>query len=282
MLYTFPQSVGIAGGRPSSSYYFVGSQTDNLFYLDPHHARPAVPLRPPPNTNVGTGAGAGSGFSSASRPSGSSSGHGTNTEDGGDERETDKDKHRKVSKKATKHQARSSSGGSAASAGSSGGSHQGHQAMPGSPSSTRTGSSFHVPLAPSPLQQQYSHISPPPSGNSSRNGGNAASPGGSASSSPQPPYSRTNSPASATSADMDYSELGGSGVQEHNLTPLEEHYVTAYSAAELKTFHCDRVRKMPLSGLDPSMLIGFLCRDEKDWVDFRRRVAQVGCFFLPN
>ncbi|EEB94863.1 hypothetical protein MPER_06258, partial [Moniliophthora perniciosa FA553] len=47
ILYTFPQSVGIAGGRPSSSYYFVGSQADNLFYLDPHHARPAVPLRPP-------------------------------------------------------------------------------------------------------------------------------------------------------------------------------------------------------------------------------------------
>jgi hypothetical protein len=33
--------VGIAGGRPSSSYYFVGSQFDN-----PHHARPAIPLRP--------------------------------------------------------------------------------------------------------------------------------------------------------------------------------------------------------------------------------------------
>ncbi|KAJ7121875.1 hypothetical protein C8R43DRAFT_959475 [Mycena crocata] len=43
MLYTFPQSVGIAGGRPSSSYYFVGS---GLFYLDPHHSLPAVPLRP--------------------------------------------------------------------------------------------------------------------------------------------------------------------------------------------------------------------------------------------
>src|SRR5882762_2233004 len=52
-LYTFPQSVGIAGGRPSSSYYFVGSQADNLFYLDPHYARPAIPLRPPP---VGVGA----------------------------------------------------------------------------------------------------------------------------------------------------------------------------------------------------------------------------------
>ncbi|KAJ7775899.1 hypothetical protein DFH07DRAFT_72723 [Mycena maculata] len=46
MLYTFPQSVGIAGGRPSSSYYFLGVQGDGLFYLDPHHSRPAVPLRP--------------------------------------------------------------------------------------------------------------------------------------------------------------------------------------------------------------------------------------------
>ncbi|KAJ7205877.1 hypothetical protein C8J57DRAFT_1615298 [Mycena rebaudengoi] len=48
MLYTLPQSVGIAGRRPSSSYYFVGVQGDGLFYLDPHHSRPAVPLRPPP------------------------------------------------------------------------------------------------------------------------------------------------------------------------------------------------------------------------------------------
>jgi Peptidase family C54 len=45
VLYTFPQSIGIASGRPSPSYYFVGSQADNLFYLDPHHARIAIPLR---------------------------------------------------------------------------------------------------------------------------------------------------------------------------------------------------------------------------------------------
>jgi hypothetical protein len=32
---------------------------------------------------------------------------------------------------------------------------------------------------------------------------------------------------------------------------------------------------MPLSGLDPSMLLGFLCKDESDWKDFRRRVAEV-------
>ncbi|CAK7274351.1 Cysteine protease atg4 [Sporothrix epigloea] len=40
-----PQSVGIAGGRPSSSHYFVGTQRSSddhgsyLFYLDPHYTR---------------------------------------------------------------------------------------------------------------------------------------------------------------------------------------------------------------------------------------------------
>lgn len=48
-LFTFPQSVGIAGGRPSSSYYFLGYQGSSLFYLDPHQVRPAVPYRHPPS-----------------------------------------------------------------------------------------------------------------------------------------------------------------------------------------------------------------------------------------
>ncbi|KAJ7203436.1 hypothetical protein C8J57DRAFT_1620326 [Mycena rebaudengoi] len=43
MLYTFPQSVDVAGRRPSSSCYFVGMQGDGLFYLDPHHSRPTAP-----------------------------------------------------------------------------------------------------------------------------------------------------------------------------------------------------------------------------------------------
>lgn len=39
-----PQSVGIAGGRPSSSHYFIGVQdTTSFFYLDPHTTRPALP-----------------------------------------------------------------------------------------------------------------------------------------------------------------------------------------------------------------------------------------------
>ncbi|KAL9058388.1 MAG: hypothetical protein Q9206_001952 [Seirophora lacunosa] len=40
-----PDSVGIAGGRPSSSHYFVGVQGDNFFFLDPHQTRPALPWR---------------------------------------------------------------------------------------------------------------------------------------------------------------------------------------------------------------------------------------------
>ncbi|RDW87214.1 cysteine protease ATG4 [Aspergillus mulundensis] len=36
-----PQSVGIAGGRPSASHYFVAVQGSHFFYLDPHHTRPA-------------------------------------------------------------------------------------------------------------------------------------------------------------------------------------------------------------------------------------------------
>lgn len=50
-IFTFPQCIGIAGGRPSSSYYFVASQGDHLFYLDPHYTRPAVALE---HTTVAT------------------------------------------------------------------------------------------------------------------------------------------------------------------------------------------------------------------------------------
>ena len=43
-----PQSVGIAGGRPSSSHYFFAIQGDHFFYLDPHFTRPALPFRSDP------------------------------------------------------------------------------------------------------------------------------------------------------------------------------------------------------------------------------------------
>ncbi|KAF8154943.1 peptidase family C54-domain-containing protein [Crassisporium funariophilum] len=245
LLYTFPQSVGIAGGRPSSSYYFVGSQADNLFYLDPHNPRPAIPLRPTPPP----------------APTPREQRESTPESD----RESTKPKHQRASPNP----------------------HSKHHRAPTSPSSTRTGSSnfsYHAPVSPSPLQQQFSSSSA-----DSSSGGYAHS----SSRSPPPSYqqhsgrwrsasaSQPGSPG-MSSSEMDHRELGifgAAGVEgEGNgmgLDPLQQHFCKAYSAAELKTFHCDRVRKMPMSGLDPSMLIGFLCRDEADWWDFRRRVGDL-------
>lgn len=59
------------------------------------------------------------------------------------------------------------------------------------------------------------------------------------------------------------------------------HYVTSYSAVELRTFRCERVRKMLLSGLDPSVLIGFL-RKEADRINLRRGVAEVRSLHVVN
>src|SRR5690606_29132058 len=42
---TFPQSVGVAGGKPSSALYFVGYEDDDLIYLDPHYTRPAINIK---------------------------------------------------------------------------------------------------------------------------------------------------------------------------------------------------------------------------------------------
>lgn len=44
-----PHCVGIAGGRPASSHYFIGHQGgQSFFYLDPHSTRAALPLNPSP------------------------------------------------------------------------------------------------------------------------------------------------------------------------------------------------------------------------------------------
>ncbi|OMJ30347.1 putative cysteine protease atg4 [Smittium culicis] len=37
-----PLCVGIAGGKPSSALYFVGTDGEDLIYLDPHYTRPVI------------------------------------------------------------------------------------------------------------------------------------------------------------------------------------------------------------------------------------------------
>ncbi|BGO99996.1 Cysteine protease atg4 [Rhodotorula toruloides] len=131
-IFRLPQSVGIAGGRPSSSYYFVGAQANSLFYIDPHHPRPAVPLVLPPDDSLVRAA-------------------------------------------------------------------------------------QHLPLTPS----------------------------------------TADTPA------------------KESARQLDDFLLAAYPDAAWATYHTDKVRKCALSSLDPSMLLGFLVEDERDWQDFRLRVQEL-------
>ncbi|KAJ7595482.1 hypothetical protein C8J56DRAFT_1042578 [Mycena floridula] len=214
-LYTFPQSVGIAGGRPSSSYYFVGSQTDSLFYLDPHHARPAIPLRMPGAADAVPVAPA---VFEESHP------------------EKEKEKRFKKGHRSTPSASK-----------------RAHATISPSPSVRSSNSGNHHAISPSPLGQEF------PS-DSER----------------IPPTSSPLNQSRSRKDDMDPRELSTpGGVPVTDIPPFVTHYLSAYPSSDLKTFHCDRVRKMPLSGLDPSMLIGFLVRSEDDWWDWKRRVSEL-------
>lgn len=128
--FTLPQCVGIAGGRPSSSYYFVGSQGQQLFYIDPHHTRPTVKSVNVPDH---------------------------------------------LQQKAQEE-----------------------------------------PLSRSTLPQTPDELAEPDS--------------------------------------------------------LSLFFANAYGPTELESFHSDKVRKMSLSALDPSMLVGLLCRSKEDWEDLCQRM----------
>jgi len=52
--FTFPQSLGIAGGKPGASTYIVGVQDDQALYLDPHEVQQVVEISPD-NMGVDTG-----------------------------------------------------------------------------------------------------------------------------------------------------------------------------------------------------------------------------------
>lgn len=55
MLFSIPQFLGIIGGRPSASYFFVGHHEENLFYLDPHTNQPYTEFTPANPENIPEG-----------------------------------------------------------------------------------------------------------------------------------------------------------------------------------------------------------------------------------
>lgn len=145
-VFTFPQSIGIAGGRPSSSYYFVGAQENNLFYIDPHHTAESIPLQQPPE------------------------------------------------------------------------------------------------------ELHYAALNQPLSSSST-----------------------------ATEDSWQAAEKDGSSpiIAEDSSTDLDAFYMKAYAPSPLDSFHPDKVRRIALSGIDPSMLVGFVIKDEADWQDWRQRSLEL-------
>lgn len=194
-------------------------QKDSLFYLDPHHTRPTIPLRPPPSAMTSPASPALTASSHLEDETTSSMGHG----------------HSHHTLKRFSSPEKESSFAGRMRSGSIKLKHRRNTNSPGG----STSSSMHVPLSPSPLSQSQTQGQPP--------GQPGSSPSGSSFASVVPP----------------------------GVDPTTYHYATAYSPSELRTYHCDKVRKMPINHLDPSMLLGFLIKTEADWLDFRSRVSDV-------
>ena len=187
-IFSLPQSVGIAGGRPSSSYYFVGSQANNLFYIDPHHPKPTVEMVVPEGD-----------LWDAARtlPLGSES------------------------------------------------------FVPSRSSTARPEEE---------LSDSFVTVQPPRKSFSIRRPSATSIPPSTKRSHSSPPPSTLQSTLALP-------------------TRLADFFSTTYSDpvkdAEIRSYHCEKVRKMPLCSLDPSMLVGFLIRDEADWKEFRHSVDEV-------
>lgn len=173
------------------------------------------------------------------------------------------------------------------------------QQTPASPSSVNSHTA-NIPLSSSPLARSslstppQASFSPPRSRSSTAIAGSSAvppSPTPGSNGFPQSPTSPMSTSSNASMTPMPAYAISPSSTRTTNtvesqtplspstttatIDPMSAYLATSYSLAELRTFHCDRVRKMPISGLDPSMLLGFLCKNEADWKDFRERIADV-------
>lgn len=56
---------------------------------------------------------------------------------------------------------------------------------------------------------------------------------------------------------------------------LETKHIDEYNEQDLETYHCAIPRKIHISQLDPSMLLGYYCRTQADFDAFCERVSEV-------
>ncbi|ODN97134.1 hypothetical protein I350_08114 [Cryptococcus amylolentus CBS 6273] len=273
-LFTFPQSVGIAGGRPSSSYYFIGTQANSLFYLDPHLTRPAVPLQVPPLPTLPTEEEVVVIPSPQRQPHTHSRSH-------------SRSPYRSPSR------SRSRPPGSPTKASPL------QNSLDISPEVAKykldvvnvddvseSDSEGEGQRVKSPKKEAIRRGFTSPTGTPSKNGVKAMNDDvGSPrkrtpSASPTKGSTNYSYPLSANSS-QSASESSTPAREVPEMTarpkvdPHAEWYIQAYPEHLMRTYQCEKVKKLPISGLDPSMLLGFVVRDEKDFEDFIDRVNKL-------
>ncbi|WVQ80335.1 hypothetical protein IAT38_002440 [Cryptococcus sp. DSM 104549] len=302
-LFTIPQSVGIAGGRPGSSYYFVGSQANSLFYLDPHFTRPAVPLEVPPaaapSSSTGiSGMRRGSTASSSPSPERDLGGLVSTSEEAVviDTPATTSVSGRSSSDIGVRYRLDVVDVDDVSESELSGVDAEGEVVLDKDKGAERERGTARGRGKGGKTSRAAKRLSAPVG---SASEGKATPPKGTAAprpESPSTPQAKSADPfeseptptaagprsttSTSTFSSHPYSGSVASAPGQQAYPPLEVDpqvawYASAYSEAQLRTFHCEKVKKMPLSGLDPSMLLGFMCRDEAEFEDFVGRVAKL-------
>ena len=248
-IFTFPQSVGISGGRPSSSYYFVGFQSNCLFYIDPHHTRPAVQLQlPPPELVEAAHTQPLAGFFQAVE------GKYWETLDS-------KNPHAKSNGIALQYEAAGSGDSDVASDASD---------LLDSDNTWHEARSYVAPGASQTASPSGSAAQRKAHRRAQRTQRREAK----IAKRVQRQARKEARRRSSTSA-LRKQSLIPTAVSVSSKSSLDDFFAQAYSSADLQSFHCERVRKMPLSSLDPSMLVGFLCQTEGEWDDLCDRLREV-------
>lgn len=233
-LFTFPQSVGIAGGRPSSSYYFVGSQANHLFYLDPHLTRPAIPLQVPPLP-----------VHSAKEEGSMESSSILSTAE--EESEEGVMIHTPETPRSTTPSTFSAA----------------EEVEDEEREEWEQGSKYKLDV----MDADGFRVEEEISDDKGRNEGKAIE-------SDIPKSTLESNGVIQERSDKQKTFTSTTSV-DSQVDPQMLWYTTAYPDSLLRTYHCEKIKKMPLSGLDPSMLLGFVCKSEDDFENFVERVAQL-------
>ncbi|TIB15095.1 hypothetical protein E3P89_00718 [Wallemia ichthyophaga] len=239
--------VGIAGGRPSSSYYFFGYQSDSLFYVDPHMIKPAMTTRVPPSeaelkteiesllrcNSASSGSTSGSTSTSDKQPGTKSTPSTPNTTP---TKHLSKNGHRRrktsmmLGGVTNKNRRRSSSSATLGEEGEI------EDCLPSSSSQSSQDDSVGW--------KKLSHF---PS-----------------TSSHSVPQTIPESSSSSFIKDIP------------NLDELSDKwYIDTYSGSTISSYFCDKPRKMNMNQMDPSMLLGFVVRDGEEFDRFVREVREL-------